>query len=104
MKHYPADTDPAELPHPCAEEIKYKIGDLLKFTAASTQSFRTAPFWKNKKVALVKAIRWAVIDWHTPPSISGGSRGEPYLVPEYILLWNDGRETNTSQKCLERAK
>ena len=117
-QQYPIGHPAEELPYDSRDEPMFKVGDMVRWNqtirdrhqADEERGFPPSPWRINKKHAIVKEAFWALIDWqysaedreyYSPRDADFGEMEIPYYVPEYVLYWNDGDTSHTSQTCLE---
>ena len=115
---YPIDFPPESLPYDSRGEPMFKVGDMVKWNRQirdrherdDAEGFTPSPWRLGKKHAIVKEAFWALVDWqysvedrahYTPRDAEADDWTVPYYVPEYVLYWNDGDTSHTSQSCLE---
>ena len=117
-QRYPIEHPSDELPYDSRGEPMFSIGDMVRWSKKirsrheldASRGFTVSQWRLDKKHAIVKEAFWALIDWqysademeHYSPRDAGIDVWEvPYYVPEYVLYWNDGDTSHTSQTCLE---
>jgi len=97
---YPIDA--TDIPYKKSMPATVKVGDLVTLSGGNLNDplFRTAPFWKDKRFALVREVYWSLCKW---------SEAKPYepdpekwfVAATAILEWNDGESTNTTHNSLQ---
>jgi hypothetical protein len=117
---YPIDLQSDELPYDSRCEPTLAVGDMVRWNKNirdrheidAANGLVVGPWRLNKKHAIVKEAFWALIDWQysaehgeyystSPRDADADVWDVPYYVPEYVLYWNDGDTSHTSQTCLE---
>jgi len=115
---YPIEHPSDELPYDFKGEPMFCVGDMVRWSKSirskheteMDKGIRVSPWRLNKKHAIVKEAFWALIDWQysaeereysSPRDADVDAWEVPYYVPEYVLYWNDGDTSHTSQTCLE---
>ena len=78
--------------YPLAFEPFLQVGDLVRFTECLSDRQRDVPFWKHKQFGII-------IDQMIVENSYIAERRE--MVPQVVVLWNDGETTNSSENCFE---
>jgi hypothetical protein len=115
---YPIEHPQCELPYDSRDTPMFRVGDMVRWSEQirskhevdAANGFAVSPWRLNKKHAIVKEAFWALINWqysvedreyYSPRDADFGELEVPFYVPEYVLYWNDGEISHTSQSCLE---
>lgn len=85
---------PIESPgnHPQRSKPRVVPGDIVHWNKTDRTHWSEAEM--RKTTGLVLMVRWCLADWIYNPN------KKTELMPEALVLWNDGETTNTSHECL----
>lgn len=90
-------------PYEPAYEPYLKVGSLVTLKQMQENHDNDIPFWRGKHSALVLEVFWSPHDKRWDAGAAESLRADPGFVsvPAAVLLWNDGKTTNTTQNALE---
>lgn len=72
-----------------------RAGDLVSWEKHPDDGYGKSRMFENKRTGIVIATRWVLCDWMKPKKESLS------LLPEALILWEDGETTNTTHGCLK---
>ena len=92
-RHWPMDTPTNKFPITSGPSLR--AGDLVSWEKHPDDGYGKSRMFENKRTGIVIATRWVLCDWMKPKKESLS------LLPEALILWEDGETTNTTHGCLK---